>query len=96
MAAAKGLTSWRDECPDGFEIPVFRATLHPKLLVGVPQDFAFVTGGLFVLAFFVKIWPLYPLTLLLHLGGVWATKQDPQWFVKVVRVAWQYARYYKP
>ena len=95
-APRRSVADWIAEPPEGFEIPVFRAVLHPKLLLGVPQEYVLVTGGLFVLAFFAKIWVLFPVAGLLHLGGVWATKRDPQWAVKVWRVAWEYARYYKP
>lgn len=88
--------SQQEEAVEGFEIPLCRAALKPKLLVGVPQDFAMVTGGLLVAAFFLKMWPLYPIGVGLHLLGVGLTRWDPQWFPKVCRAVWEYARYYKP
>ena len=80
--------------PEGFEVPVYRAALKPKLSLGAHRDFTFLMFGIAALAFLWKLWPLLPLTAILQGVAIWGTRQDERWFSKVPRVI-KYKRYYK-
>jgi len=84
------------DIPAGFEIPLCRAALKPKLLAGAPRDFSIVMMMLVLSAFLFKMWPLYPVVAVLQGFAVVVTSVDPHAFVKAWRVARQYAQYYKP
>jgi type IV secretory pathway TrbD component len=83
------------DAPEGFEVPVYKGPLIPRLAAGAPRDFAFLMLGLFLLAAFWRLFAVLPLTLCLQLFAVWGTRQDEKWFQKVPRVV-RYKRYYKP
>lgn len=80
--------------PGGFEIPIYRGPLKPRLLLGIPKDFAALLLASGMLGVLWRLWALLPLVGVLYLFALWGTRQDPKWFEK----AWQtikYKRYYK-
>lgn len=81
--------------PDGFEVPVYKGPLRPKLTAGAPSDWSLGMFGLFGLGCFYKLWAVLPLAILLQCFAVWGTRQDEKWFQKLRRVV-RYKRYYKP
>ena len=82
------------DAPEGFEVPVFKGLLRPRLSLGAHRDFTFAMIALGALGFVWKLWALIPLVLILQLGAIYATRQDEKWFPKVLRVV-RYKRYYK-
>ena len=82
------------DVPEGFEVPIYAGPLKPKLCLGAPRDFTYAMLGLGALAVLWKMWPLLPLVVILQVGAIWGTRQDTQWFAKILRVA-KYKRYYK-
>ena len=82
------------DAPEGFEVPVYRAVLKPKLSLGAHRDWTFIMLGVAALAFLYKLWPVLPLVVVLQAVAVWGTRQDEKWFEKVLRVV-KYKRYYK-
>lgn len=82
------------DAPEGFEVPVFKGPLRPRLSLGAHRDFTFAMAAIGALGFVWKLWALLPLVLILQLGAIWGTRQDEKWFAKVWRVVW-YKRYYK-
>jgi type IV secretory pathway TrbD component len=83
------------DAPEGFEVPVYRAALKPKLSLGAPRDWTFLVSALFALSVLYKLWPVLPLVAILHTVAIWGTRQDEHWFEKVARVI-RTKRYYKP
>jgi type IV secretory pathway TrbD component len=83
------------DVPAGFEVPVYKAPLRPKLMWGAPRDFTFGMIGLFCLGFLWKLWILLPLAVVLQLGATFCTSMDERWFQKAPRAV-LYKRYYKP
>jgi type IV secretory pathway TrbD component len=83
------------DMPEGFEVPIYRGPLRPKLSAGAPRDFSFLMLGVCLLSLFWKLWAVVPLTGFLQLIAVWGTRMDEKWFQKVPRVV-RYKRYYKP
>lgn len=81
--------------PEGFEAPVFKGPLKPRLSLGAPRDFTFTMIGGFALGLLYKLWAILPLTIILEGIAIWGTYQDEKWFQKVLR-AMRYKRYYKP
>ena len=82
------------DMPDGFEVPLYRGPLKPKLLLGAHRDFTLLMCAIGALAFLWKLWPLLPFTAIMQGVAVWGTRQDARWFSKISRVI-KYARYYK-
>jgi type IV secretory pathway TrbD component len=82
------------DVPDGFEVPIYQGPLLPKLTAEAPTDWTLLMFGCFGLGCFYRLWAVLPLTLILQLFAVWGTRQDAQWFTKMLR-AFRYKRYYK-
>lgn len=81
--------------PEGFEVPVYKGPLRPKLTAGAPTDFSLAMFGVFALGCFYKLWAVLPLAIILQVVAIWGTRQDDRWFQKVGRAVF-YKRYYKP
>ncbi len=61
--------------------PVYRVLTEPILLAGVPRTCAILIGtGGGVLVLGLHSWLCLPLWIVTHLGAVWLTQRDPQWF----------------
>lgn len=83
------------DAPEGFEVPIYRAALKPRLALGAPRDWTFGVSAVAALALLYKLWPVLPMVALLHGVAIWGTRQDEHWFEKIVRVV-RTKRYYKP
>jgi type IV secretion system protein VirB3 len=66
---------------DGFEVPLHRSLVQPLLIAGLPRSAALTLWTGVAALFFGahQLWIL-PIGLLLHVGGVAATKVDPYVF----------------
>jgi type IV secretory pathway TrbD component len=87
-------SQWVVDTPAGFEVPVYRAALRPKLMLGAPTDFTALMLGAAGFGFLWRLWPLLPLVVILHSFAIWGTRQDAKWFEKALQVL-KYKRYYK-
>jgi type IV secretory pathway TrbD component len=68
------------DVPEGFEVPVLHALLRPKLIWGIPRDFAIYTIMVIGIAFIRKWLPVIPFGLLVLYCARLGTKHDPDWF----------------
>ena len=67
--------------PEGFELPIHRSLIEPILLGGVPRPIGLLNGT--IAAAFglgMQSWIIIPVSVVLHIAAVIATKQDPQFF----------------
>jgi len=66
---------------EGFEIPIHRSLTEQILFAGVPRNMAIINGTLGAALFLgLQSWIAVPVSLIIHILAVFATKQDPQFF----------------
>lgn len=66
---------------DGFEIPIHRSLTEQILMGGVPRQIALLNGTLAAaLGLGLQSWFAIPVSLLIHILAVIATKKDAQFF----------------
>lgn len=66
---------------DGFEIPIHRSLTEEILLGGVPRPIALLNGTMAAaLGLGMQSWFAVPISLIIHILAVYATKRDPQFF----------------
>ena len=88
------MASGARDLPAGFEVPVLRGPLKPRLSLGAPQTWTALMLGVVSFGFLWRVWVLLPLVAVLHGIAVRGTRQDPNWFAKAGRVV-RYKRYYR-
>ena len=66
---------------EGYQVPIHQALTKPLLIAGAPRELALLNGTLGAAVTFGmhSFWGI-PVTVVLHLLSVAATKSDPQFF----------------
>ncbi|WNL48569.1 VirB3 family type IV secretion system protein (plasmid) [Dyella sp. BiH032] len=82
--------------PEGYEVPVHRSLIEPRLTAGVPRTPAFYNGIVMaaICLGLQVIWYL-PIGIFLHIGMAILTKYDPQWYDALMRQM-KLETYYRP
>jgi type IV secretion system protein TrbD len=81
---------------EGFQVPVHRALSMPRLVAGIPRDVGVVLFTMAAaLAFGLQSWWSVPITLVMYVVALMATKYEPQW-PAMLRRALRLKTHYRP
>ena len=84
------------ENPEGYEVPVRRSLIEPRLLAGVPRKPAILNGTLTaaICLGLQVIWYL-PIGIAIHIAMAVLSSYDPLWYDLIQR-AMKLKTYYRP
>lgn len=81
---------------DGYEVPVHRALSMPRLVAGIPRDVGVILFTVAAaLAFGLQSWWTLPITGVLYLAALMATRYEPQW-PQMLRRSLRLKSFYRP
>lgn len=75
------MSTYAEEAPADFSLPLYRSLTEPILFAGAPRP-VIVLNLVVMFIFLISlhfIW-IVPLNLFIHFGAIYITKQDPQAF----------------